>query len=174
MRLMEAKRALLGGVRYFLKGVHWLGYVSLAGMILLTNVNVIGRYIFKRPLLGEFDMVELGMAIFGGIAMFIAAIQRHHVSVDVLLVRFSGRIQGILGRIASLVGFATWSLLAYLTFLDGLDTLKNGSYSATLRIPQGPFEVVLAFSIFLYCLALLVQLFRPEDSAKKGVEDLQL
>jgi TRAP-type C4-dicarboxylate transport system permease small subunit len=174
MRLMEAKQALLGGVRFFLKVVHWIGYVSLAGMILLTNVNVFGRYILRRPLLGEFDMVELGMAVFGGIAMFIAAMERHHVSVDVVLVHFSGRTQRIFGRIASLMGFATWGLLAYLTFLDGLDSLKSGSYSATLRVPHGPFELVLAFCIFLFSLALLVQLFRPEESAKKDVEDLQL
>ena len=66
-------------------------------------------------------MVELGMAILGGIAMFLAATQRHHVSVDVLLVRFSRRIQVILGSIASLLGFVTWALLAYRAFLDGLE-----------------------------------------------------
>jgi TRAP-type C4-dicarboxylate transport system permease small subunit len=112
-------------------------------------------------------MVELGMAIFGGVAMVIAAVQRHHVSVDVLLVRFSKRIQVILGRIASLLGFITWGLLASQAFLNGLDTLENGGCSATLRIPQGPFEIVLSISIFLFCLIFLTQVFRPEGSTKK-------
>ena len=112
-------------------------------------------------------MVELGMAIFGGVAMFLAAIQRHHVSVDVLLVRFSRHIRAILGSIALLLGFITWALLAYRAFLDGLDKLENGDLTATLRVPQGPFEIILSILIFLFCLTLLVQVFRPEGSEEK-------
>ncbi len=112
-------------------------------------------------------MVELGMAIFGGVAMLMATLQRHHVSVDVLLVRLSRRIQVTAGSIASFVGFLTWGLLAYQAFLDGLDSLKNGSRSATLRVPHGPFEIVLSICLFLFCLTLLTQAFRPEGPKKE-------
>ncbi len=108
MRLLSARQTVLNSVHSLMKVINWIGYVSLSGMILFTTANVVGRYILKKPLLGEYDMVELGMAIFGGVAMFIAAIQRHHVSVDVLLVRFSRRIQVMLGSIASFLGFVTW------------------------------------------------------------------
>jgi TRAP-type C4-dicarboxylate transport system permease small subunit len=150
-----------------MKGIHWIGYVSLSGMILVTTANVFGRYILKKPLLGEFDMVELGMAILGGVAMFLATIQRHHVSVDVLIVRFSGRIRVILGSIASFLGFVTWALLAYRAFLDGLDKVENGSSTATLLVPQGPFGIMLSILIFLFCLALLIQGFHAEGSEGK-------
>ncbi len=167
MKGSDAGRTIGSGVHSFLKIVKWIGYVSLSAMILLTTVNVFGRYILKQPLLGEYDMVELGMAIFGGVAMLIAAIQRHHVSVDVLLVRLSRRLQLALGSIAFVLGFVTWGLLAYQAFLDGLDSLENGSCSATLRIPQGPFKIVLSISLFLFCLTLLTQVFRPEGSKKE-------
>ncbi len=163
----QAGRTVRSGINSFLEVVKWIGYVSLSSMILLTTVNVIGRYILKRPLLGEYDMVELGMAIFGGVAMLIAAIQRHHVSVDVLLVRFSRRVQTKLSCFASLLGFVTWGLIACLAFLDALDRWKNGDCSATLRIPQGPFELILSISLFLFCLTLLTQVFRPEGSKKE-------
>ncbi|MDI7259369.1 MAG: TRAP transporter small permease [Thermodesulfobacteriota bacterium] len=136
-------------------------------MVLVTTANVFGRYILKKPLLGEFDMVELGLATLGGIAMFLAATQRRHVSVEVLLVRFSRRTQIILGCIASFLGFLTWALLAYLVFLDGLDKLENRSSTATLLIPQGPFEIILSILIFLFGLTLLIQVFSPEGSEEK-------
>ncbi len=167
MRLSSARQTVLKSVNSFVKVLNWIGYLALSGMILVTTANVFGRYIFKRPLLGEVDMVELGMAILGGFAMFLAAIQRHHVSVDVLIVRFSRRIQVVLGSIACLVGFMTWALLAYRAFLDGLGNIENGSRTATLFVPQGPFEIVLAIGIFLLCLALLVQVFRPEVPGEK-------
>jgi TRAP-type C4-dicarboxylate transport system permease small subunit len=132
-------------------------------MVLVTTANVFGRYILKKPLLGEFDMVELGMAILGGIAMFVAATQRHHVSVDVLIVRFSRHIQILLGSIASFLGFLTLGLLALGVFLDGLDKLENGSSTDTLLVPQGPFAIVLSIGMFLFCLTLLIQVFRPEE-----------
>jgi TRAP-type C4-dicarboxylate transport system permease small subunit len=167
MKLSGSGRIVLSGVNTFLTLVKWIGYVSLSGIILITTVNVVGRYILKRPLLGEYDMVELGMAIFGGVAMLIAAIQRRHVSVDVLTVRFPKRTQVTLWRVASFMGFLTWGLLSYQAFLNGLDSLENGSRSATLRVPQGPFEIVLAISILLFCLTLLTQVFKPEGSEKE-------
>jgi TRAP-type C4-dicarboxylate transport system permease small subunit len=167
MRFLNARQTVSNSVHSLMRVIHWIGYVSLSGIILITTTNVFGRYILKKPLLGEFDMVEIGMAIFGGIAMVMAAAERHHVSVDVLLVRFSRRTQIVLGSVASLLGFVTWGLLAKQAFLNGLDNLENGSSSATLRIPQGPFGIVLSISIFLFCLIFLTQVFRPEGSEKK-------
>ena len=167
MRLLGVRRTILSSVHSLMKVINWIGYVTLSGMVLVTTANVFGRYILKKPLLGEFDMVELGLAIFGGIAMVLAATQRRHVSVEVLLVRFSRRTQVILGSIASFLGFLTWTLLAYLVFLDGLDKLENGSSTATLLVPQGPFEIMLSISIFLFGLTLLIQVFSPEGSEEK-------
>lgn len=174
MRFLSARRTVLSSAHSLMKVINWIGYVSLSGMVLVTTANVFGRYILKKPLLGEFDMVELGLAIFGGIAMVLAATQRRHVSVEVLLVRFSRRTQVILGSIASFLGFLTWALLAYLVFLDGLDKLENGSSTATLLVPQGPFEIMLSISIFLFGLTLLIQVFSPEGSEEKDEGGPQL
>lgn len=174
MRMLSARQTVLSSINCLMKVLNWIGYISLSGMILVTTANVFGRYILKKPLLGEFDMVELGMAIFGGVAMFLAAIQRHHVSVDVLIVRFSGRTRAILGSIASFLGFITWALLAYRSFLDGLDKVENGSSTATLLVPQGPFEITLSILIFLFSLTLLTQVFRPEEPKEKEEASPQL
>ena len=167
MGLSSERRIVLNSVNALIKVLKGIAFVTLAGMVLVTTANVFGRYIFRKPILGEYDMVELGMAILGGIAMFLAAIQRHHVSVDVLVVRFSRRVRLMLGSAACLLGFVTWALLAYRAFLDGLSNLENGSRTATLFVLQAPFEIVLAIGIFLLCLTLLVQAFRPEGSEEK-------
>jgi TRAP-type C4-dicarboxylate transport system permease small subunit len=163
MGFLVTKRTIVSSVHSLVKVIRWIGYASLSMMVLVTTANVFGRYILKKPLLGEFDMVELGMAILGGIAMFVAATQRHHVSVDVLIVRFSRHIQILLGSIASFLGFLTLGLLALGVFLDGLDKLENGSSTDTLLVPQGPFAIVLSIGMFLFCLTLLIQVFRPEE-----------
>ncbi|MBP1731879.1 MAG: transporter component [Deltaproteobacteria bacterium] len=167
MGLLRERRIVLSGVNALINVLKGIAYVTLSVMVLVTTANVFGRYIFKKPILGEYDMIELGMAILGGIAMFLAAVQRHHVSVDVLTVRFSRRVQLLLGSGACLLGFLTWALLSYRAFLDGLSNLENGSRTATLFILQGPFEIVLAIGILLLCFTLLAQAFRPEGSEEK-------
>lgn len=167
MRFSAVKQSISSNIGFLTKTINWVGYISLTGMVLVTATNVFGRYILNKPLLGEVDMVQLGMALFGGVAMFVAATQRHHVGVDVLLVRFSRRLRARLESVASLLGFITLSVLSVGVFLDGLDTLKNGSITDTLRVPQGPFEIIFSVFIFLFSLTLLVQAFRPEEFEKK-------
>ena len=167
MNFSTAKRYFLNGIAISMRAINWIGYLSLSGMVLVTAVNVIGRYILKMPLLGEVDLVELGMVLFGGVAMLVAAIQGHHVGVDVLLVRFSRRTQIRFGRLASLLGSVTLAFLAVGVFLNGLDSWENGSTTDTLSVPKGPFEIIFAVFIFFFCLAFLIQIFRPEASGKK-------
>jgi TRAP-type C4-dicarboxylate transport system permease small subunit len=88
--------------------------------------------------------------------------------VDVLLVRFSRRTRLILAIAASFLGFVTWGLLSHRAFLNGLENVENGSHSATLRIPQGPFEIALSISLFLFCLIFLKESFRPEKREENG------
>jgi len=56
----------LSSAHALIKVLKGIAYVTLSGMVLVTTANVFGRYIFKKPILGEYDMVELGMAILGG------------------------------------------------------------------------------------------------------------
>ena len=167
MQNPAARRSISSSIDLILKIINWIGYISITGMILATATNVFGRYILKKPLLGEVDLVELGMAVFGGVAMFVAATQRHHVSVDVLVIRFPKRIQILFSRMASLLGFLTLFVLAIGVFLNGVDTLRHGSVTDTLSIPQGPFEIIFSVFIFLFCLTLLIQAFHPEESKEK-------
>lgn len=156
-----------GLIHSFMKFINWIGYVSISFIILITFANVIGRYILKRPLIGEIDMVELGMAIFGGVAMLLAALEDHHVRVDVLFIHFPNKTRKIFDRGALILGFITWAFLAYRSLLDGFDKLNNGSSTATLLIPQGPFEIILSILIFVFAFTLLVQIFRPKESESK-------
>jgi len=167
MEPSTAKPGKRNAARFLSKVIDWIGYVSLSGMVMATAINVCGRYILKKPLLGEVDLVELGMSVFGGVAMYIAAIERHHIGVDVVLVRFSSRVRNLMNRFAALLGFLTLGIMAYAVFLDGLDTLKNGDVTETLSIPQGPFEILFAIFLFLFCFALCVQIFKLEASGEK-------
>jgi TRAP-type transport system small permease protein len=141
--------------------LNWIGYISLAGIVLLTSADVIGRYCFNSPLLGAVEITELSMAILAGFAMLYTTTQRMHISVDLFFVRFSKRIQLIVDSFGSLLGFGIWGIIAWQVYALGTRMFKAGDVSNFLHIPVGPFQFTLALGLALHGLTLLFQGIRP-------------
>jgi TRAP-type C4-dicarboxylate transport system permease small subunit len=163
----------------FLKGFdslthvfHWVGYVSLVGIVVVTFIDVAGRYCLNKPLLGSLEILELAMAVLGGFAMFYTTTRGGHISVDLFYVRFSRRHQIVVDRFSSIVGFVAWGIIAYQVYLLGMRMLKSGDFTNLLHIPLYPFQFVFALGILLYSLALLRKTLRPlisnEPEKKEG------
>jgi TRAP-type C4-dicarboxylate transport system permease small subunit len=53
MRITNLTGALLKGFNSATKFLNWVGYVSLAGLVLITFVDVAGRYLMNKPLMGS-------------------------------------------------------------------------------------------------------------------------
>jgi TRAP-type transport system small permease protein len=170
MKIKNLIRTVLRGFDSATKVINWVGYISLAGIVLVTTVDVTGRYLFNKPLLGSLEITELTMAVLGGFAMFYTTTQRGHISVDLFFVRFSRRARLIVESFASLLGFGAWGVIAYQVYLLGMRVLRLGESSTLLRIPLSPFQFTFALGLSLYSLTLLIQGLRPllsEESEKK-------
>jgi TRAP-type C4-dicarboxylate transport system permease small subunit len=161
MKMMNALQGVLRGFDSATKVLNWVGYISLTGIVLITCVDVFGRYCLNKPLLGGLEILELSMAVLGGFAMLYTTTQRGHISVDLFFIRFSRRAQVILDSFGSLLGFGIWGLMAYQVYLLGIRLLKSGELTNLLKIPLSPFQFILALGVALYSLALLIQGLRP-------------
>jgi TRAP-type C4-dicarboxylate transport system permease small subunit len=136
----------------------FLGGLSLiAGMLLLIS-NIFGRFVhFIIP--GTYEMFELIMAIPVAFAVVYAALQSAHVSVDLIVSRFPPKLRAAAEILSYGVSFLIWALMAYagaeLAFENGLNEI-----SETLEIPYLPFRMVWIFSLCLFCLVYLLDLYR--------------
>jgi TRAP-type C4-dicarboxylate transport system permease small subunit len=143
------------------KVLNWVGYISITGIVVVTTIDVVGRYFFNRPLLGGVEILELSMAILGGFAMLYTTTQGGHISVDLFFVKFPKRTQVIIDSVGSLLGFGTWGIIAYQVYLLGIRMMKTRELTNLLKIPLSPFQFVLALGLSLYSLTLLIQALRP-------------
>jgi TRAP-type C4-dicarboxylate transport system permease small subunit len=138
----------------------------LAVMMFLTATDVLLRYFFNRPILGSVEMTEFLMAILVSLGLGYCTLSKGHVTVDLLISRFSPRAQAIINSITCLVSFGlialiTWRCILYISVVrDPLIT------SAALHIPTFPFVAIVAFGLALFCLVLLVQFV---DYVRQGV-----
>jgi len=140
----------------------WIGYITIAFITLIVFVDVCGRYLLNKPLVGTNDLVEGAMVILGGFAIMYTAVERGHMAVDIISAKFTARTQIIMQRIFSLLGFVAWSVVAYGVYLMALAMKKSSETMLSLELSVAPFMFTLAAGLFLCSLTLLIQIFRPK------------
>jgi len=129
---------------------------ALLAMMLLTFVDVIGRYGFHHSIFGAAEIVEqlMMVAVFAGLA-FITA-KNEHITVtllDFLIARHFAAPQRWLS-IAFSVGCT--ALITWQMFEHALDLLRSGKRTAVLDLPQWTLPMsAAALSLVGFCLLLL-------------------
>jgi TRAP-type C4-dicarboxylate transport system permease small subunit len=139
----------------------WISYVGLTAIVLIIFVDVCGRYLLNKPLLGSIELVEQSMGILSGFAITCTVIKREHVTLDLVINRFTRRTQSIIERIFSFLGAGITIVLAYRIYLWALVDLKSDERTSVLQILTAPLTLMLALGLFLCGLTLLIQTFHP-------------
>ena len=112
-----------------------LGGAILFALTLLTVVSVVGRVAFSAPIPGDFELVEVGMAV--AIFAFLPYCQmvRGNVIVDLFTTRASARVQALLDATGNLLYTAIAALLTWRVALGGLEVRGYGETTMVLRVP---------------------------------------
>lgn len=135
--------------------------VALTAMMLLTVADVIGRYIFSKPIRGTYELVGFLLVGAGSLGLGYCQVKKAHIRVDFLLQRFPEKLRAILTPLANFLGFAAFSLLCWRCALYAKYYLSaTGNHTDTLNIPLFPFVVVLAVGTGMLALVLLFDLIK--------------
>jgi len=156
--------AIAGGIDSVIRSLASVACVVLGIMVLLVVSNVLGRFLFKQPLLGIVELVEMMMVIIGFFAIAYTALNRGHVRVDLVISRLSRRTQTILGSIAFFLSAGIFAIITYEGSVNTIYYIHHLKESSTvLSVPFAPFRFVMALGCLLLCLRLLVDAFRPHS-----------
>ncbi len=131
----------------------------LFGMMLLTFVDVVLRYIFNSPLRGSFEVTELMMVvlIFAGLPL----VSRHdeHVTMDFLDHAVPRRWRRALRAFAHVACGAMLLGVGWLMWERASKVAQYGDATAALKIALAPFGYVMALLIFVTAVIHLVMAF---------------
>jgi TRAP-type C4-dicarboxylate transport system permease small subunit len=111
----------------------------LFGLMSLTTMDVIGRYIFNRPLRGAFEVTELLLLtlIFAGLPL--ASRAGEHVTLDFIDRLLGARGSLLLERAVDLVCGALILGLAWRVWVKAGKIAGYGDTTDVLRLPVAPF-----------------------------------
>lgn len=142
--------------------VHWatrlLGLgaaVLLFAMMVLTFVDVMGRYFFDAPVPGGFEVTELMMAalIFAGLPLVTAG--NEQVAVDLLDYSMPRTLKRIRDVLVNLLCAGMLAILSYRLWLKASEQVSYGDQTAILNIPSAPVTFFMSFSTAFSVLVLL-------------------
>lgn len=152
----KAGRLSEKGVFSIAKAIHWVAAAVLVFMMLMTATDVCMRYIFGNPITGAYEIMEFMMAVLGAFGFAYTGIKNEHISVEILVSRFSSKIQFVIKSITRIFSLGIFSLITWQSVVHAEKLRLGGNASESLLIPIFPFVYVVAFGSAVFCLVLLL------------------
>lgn len=144
------------------------GGVILSAMMLLVTGDVLGRYLFNRPIHGTTEVTEFMMV---GLLYFTLAhtqALKAHIRVDMLVSLFSPRARLICEVITYLLGFILFALITWQSLASAIQAWKIGETTFGLILfPLFPAKVLVPIGCFIVCLRLILDFFNGLRNLKK-------
>lgn len=144
-----------------------IGMVFFAALMILGAFDVLGRYLFNRPILGALEISQVLMAGMVLLAWADTQASKSHVKVNLLFARYPSHVQAIIEFIILLLSLALFSLIIWRSSLIVWSDWQQHRIIETVRIPIAPFKIVVPLGAFVLCLEFIVQMIRSVPKMKK-------
>ena len=146
--------------------------VILAALILITCIDVIGRYFLDAPLTGAFELTEILVAALVFAALPLTTERREHVEVDLLNALFSPKVDRYVTAFAGLFSAALLATFAWRLATHAIKTLEDGAVTNALGIPLAPFGFLAAFACLASAFIAFLRGVQPgDDKAPEPTEE---
>ncbi|MXW47299.1 MAG: TRAP transporter small permease [Gammaproteobacteria bacterium] len=111
------------------------GGFLLIGVVAMTGISVLGRYLFNAPIPGDYEITELAC----GVAIFAFFPYCQVSNANIVVKFFTGfmhpRYRTVLDTVHSLVFAAVAALIAWRLFVGGIHKFADGETTIFLGIP---------------------------------------
>jgi len=143
------------GVRRINRTMAGLGMIFIIPLMLLTSADVVGRNFFNKPLPGTFELSEFMLAVVILLGAAYTQQEKGHVSVDFILSRFGPRMQKVFQVLTFVLSLLIIAIVVWQGIILGIEETE---VTDQLRIPKGPFKVLVGLGGGLLWLELFFDL----------------
>jgi TRAP-type mannitol/chloroaromatic compound transport system permease small subunit len=146
------------------KVIHIFGAVCAAlilTIMILTTVDVIGRYIIGSPLKGSVEISEILFLSAVYLGLSYTHLFREHVGVDLLISHFSKRTRLFLETFMLLLALLTYGVLAWRGGGALWSSIETGEYRwGLISIPLWPARLMIPLGVSALCLKFIAEIVR--------------
>ncbi len=143
-----------------------IGATALTAMMLLTVVDVIGRF-FKYPIFGSVELVGILATIVVAAALPYTYKVDGHVGVEILVRLLSQRTQIIIDLFTRTLSLFLFCLVTWQMFLYAADIHDTGEVSMNLEFPIYYIVYLLAFGLLIFSVTIVESIFKDIQQLKE-------
>lgn len=143
----------------------------LLAILVVSIIDVAGRYLLNKPLQGADDLIRFGMGLVVFAALPAVCRAGEHIVVDLLSGRMPGWARAVLERVFRVAAALLLAFIAWRLYVLGAAALDSGERSPILLLPYPPLIFAMAAFALISGLVEIVRAFEPilRDAAG-GVE----
>lgn len=143
-----------------------IGAVALTCMMLLTVVDVIGRF-FKYPIFGSVELVGFLATIVVAAALPYTHKVDGHVGVEILVRLLSKKKQLLIDIFTQIVSLVLFALITWQMFLYAEEIQATGEVSMNLEFPIYYIVYLLAFGLLIFSVTIIETIFKNIKKLKE-------
>ena len=168
------------GLRKAVSLMYIFSGAAIVVMMLLTTVDVALRLFvtfqarydwtfltFLKPIPGVYELVCFLGSVAAAFAMAHTSLESGHVSVSILMRKFSLKTQLIIKIVTGLLSFVLFAVISWQSVMYARSIKEWGEVSMTLQLPFYPFVYGVAFSAAAVCLVLILKIVNEMVMLKK-------
>lgn len=166
--MSERVNLLAKGIRSINKHIKNLCLILLFFMMILGTADVMGRYIFNRPILGTFEIFEILLPAIVLLGLGYTQENRAHVRMELLISRLSVRTQTILNLITNGCALLISILILWRGLVLTISYCYMGRTIPTIEIPMFLPQLLVPLGALLLSLVLIVQILQNITELRKS------
>ena len=128
-------------------------------MMLLTVLDVTGRYFFSKPVTGTIEMSQFMLAAFGILGMAYTHASNSNIRVTALTRALPHRLTAVLDTVTGVFTLQLIGAIVWYALIMGVEDFHAGAATDTLAIPIYPLKFLLALGAFLMMLTMALDLW---------------
>lgn len=113
----------------------YAGGAIVAMIGLMSAISIVGRTILGRPILGDFELVEMGTAIAGSLFIAYCQLTYGHIAVDFFTLKASKRVCDALDRFGALSMAVMYFAVGWRTSVGAFDIWRSGETTMLMGVP---------------------------------------
>ena len=111
------------------------GGLIVAAVGIMSVISIVGRSALRRPIIGDFELVEIGTAIAGSLFLPYCQATYGNIAVDLFTLRAGERTRDWLDRFGSLLMAVMFFAVGWRAAVGGIGMRQSGDSSMLLAFP---------------------------------------
>ncbi|GEL76974.1 TRAP transporter small permease [Tenuibacillus multivorans] len=157
-------------VRHLCLGLQYVAQFVLFIMAIMVTLDVLGRWLFKSPIIGTVDIVEVGLIIVIFASLAFTHLKEEHITVDFVVEKFPKRIQSIIEMFINLCITVVMLLISWSLWGNAIRLMESNTVTGDIRLPLHIFAFFAVIGTVLFALVSIIFIFKYGQKVVKKDE----